>query len=190
MKKIALLFGLMLMTAAGTASAQTSVQLQLGFGAPRPYIAGDVFIGPSFVRPVYRPYYYYYPDRYPYYFYDPLPLWYGEPRRVIVYERGDRFFRRDFDRERDWRRVWSRNHQGHYWDRSYDRSWDRNSDRSWDRNSDRSWDRNSDRSWDRNSDRSWNRNRDRSWDRNRDRNRGRNRNSDRDSRHRDHDNER
>ncbi len=143
MKKIALLFGLVLTAAAGTASAQTSVQLQLGFGAPRPYIAGDVFIGQSFVRPVYRPYYYYYPDRYPYYFYDPLPLWYGQPRRVIIYERGDRFFRRDFDRERDWRRDWSRNHQGRDWDRS-DRSWDGNGDRNWSRNRDGNRDRNRD----------------------------------------------
>ena len=174
MKKIALLFGLVLMAAAGTASAQTSVQLQLGFGAPRPYIAGDVFIGESFIRPVYRPYYYYYPDRYPYYFYEPLPLWYGPPHRVIIYERRDRFFRRDFDRERDWRRVWSRNHEGRDWDRDHDRDWDRNRHRSWDQNRDRSWDRNRDRSWD------WNRDRDR----------GRNRNFERDSRHRDHDNER
>lgn len=166
MKKIAVLFGLVLMAAAGTASAQTSVQLQLGFGAPRPYIAGDVFIGESFIRPVYRPYYYYYPDRYPYYFYEPLPLWYGPPHRVIIYERRDRFFRRDFDRERDWRRVWSRNHEGRDWDRDHDRDWDRNRHRSWDQN------------------------RDRSWDRNRDRDRGRNRNFERDSRHRDHDNER
>ena len=162
MKKIALLFGLVLMAAAGTASAQTSVEVQLGFGAPRPYIAGDVFIGQSFVRPVYRPYYYYYPNRYPYYFDEPLPLWYGPRERVIVFERSSRFYRRDFDRERDWRRDWSRNHQGRDWDRSNDRSWDR----------------------------SWDRNRDRSWDRNRDRDRGRNRNSDRDSRHRDHENER
>lgn len=190
MKKIAMLLGLVLMVAAGTASAQTSVSVQLGFGAPRPYIAGDVFIGQSFVRPEYRPYYYYYPDRYPYYFYEPLPLWYGRPQRVIIYERGDRFFRRDFDRERDWRRVWSRNHGGHDWDRNNDRSWDRNSYRNWDRNNDRSWDRNNDRSWDRNNSRSWDRNNVRNRDRNRDGNRDRKRDSDRDSRHRDRDNDR
>jgi hypothetical protein len=145
MKKFAMLLGLVLMEVAGTASAQTSVSVQLGFGAPRPYIAGDVFIGQSFVRPDYRPYYYYYPNRYPYYFYEPLPLWYGRPQRVIIYERGNRFFRRDFDRERDWRRVWSRNHGGRDWDwdrdRDHDRDWDRNRDH--DRNRDRTWNRDS-----------------------------------------------
>ena len=142
MKKIAMLFGLVLMAAATTASAQTSVDVQLGFGVPRPYIAGDIFIGPSFVRPDYRPYYYYYPDRYPYYFYDPLPLWYGPRHRVIVYERGDRFYRRDFDRERDWRRDWSQRH-GHEWDWRRD---DDRDDRGWvrgfrERGRDHDWDR-------------------------------------------------
>ncbi len=181
MKKIAMLFGLVLMAAAGTASAQTSVELQLGFGEPRPYIAGDVFIGQSFVRPVYRPYYYYYPNRYPYYFYEPLPLWYGRPQRVIVYERGNQFYRRDFDRERDWRRDWSRNHQG--------RDWDRNNDRSWDGNGGRNWDRNNGRNWDRNNGRSWDRNNGRNLDRNRDGNRDRSREYKRDSRHQDHNDE-
>ena len=142
MKKIAMLFGLVLMAAAGTGSAQTSVEVQLGFGDPRPYIAGDVFIGQSFVRPVYRPYYYYYPDRYPYYYYEPLPLWYGRPERVIIYERGHRFYRRDYFRERDWRRGWARDH-GRDWDwrrdRDRDRDWDRNRDH--DRNRDREWNR-------------------------------------------------
>ena len=104
MKRILLLAGLATLFTAGTASAQTSVQMSFGFGVPRPYISGDVFIGRSFIRPVYRPYYYYYPDRYPYYFYDPLPRWYGPPHRVIIYERDHRFFRRDFDRDREWQR--------------------------------------------------------------------------------------
>ena len=142
MKKIALLLGLVLMAAAGTASAQTSVDVQLGFGTPRPYIAGDVFIGPSFVRPDYRSYYYYYPNRYPYYFYQPLPLWYGRPQRVIIYERDHRFYRRDFDRERDWRRDWSQGHRGRDWDWRRDGNRD---DRSWTRNS-RDNDRDRDRS--------------------------------------------
>lgn len=142
MKKIALLFGLVLMAAAGTASAQTSVDVQLGFGAPRPYIAGDVFIGQSFVRPVYRPYYYYYPSRYPYYFDEPLPLWYGPRHRVIVFERSDRFYRRDFDRESNWRRDWSRSHGGRDWDRS--RDWERSRDWDRDRNHNRGRDGNRD----------------------------------------------
>ena len=129
MKKIALLFGLVLLAAAGTASAQTSVDIQLGFGVPRPYIAGDVFIGRSFVRPVYRPFYYYYPTRYPYYFYEPLPLWYGPQRRVVIYERDRRFFRRDFDRDREWQREWYRNHRDRDWDRGRGR--DRDRDRDW-----------------------------------------------------------
>jgi hypothetical protein len=127
MKRVLLLAGLGVIFAAGTAPAQTSVHVQLGFGAPRPYIAGDVFIGQSFTRRVYRPYYYFYPHRYPYYFYEPLPLRYGRPQRVIVYERNHRFYRRDFDREREWRRVWSRNHGGRDWDRGQDRG--RNRDR-------------------------------------------------------------
>jgi len=97
MKRIAMLIGLALLFAAGTASAQTSVQLSLGFGAPRPYVSGDVFIGRSFFRPVYRPYYYY-PYHYPYYFFEPLPRFYGSPRRVFIYERDHRYYRRDFDR--------------------------------------------------------------------------------------------
>jgi hypothetical protein len=92
-----MLIGLALMFAAGAASAQTSVQLSLGFGAPRPYVSGDVFIGRSFVRPLYQPYYYY-PYHYPYYFYQPLPRFYGPSRRVFIYERDHRFYRRDFDR--------------------------------------------------------------------------------------------
>ncbi len=123
MKKIALLFGLVLLAAAGTASAQTSVQVQLGFGVPRPYIAGDVFIGQSFVRPVYRPFYYYYPNRYPYYFDDPLSVRYGPARRVVIYERAGRFYRRDFDRDREWQRDWSRGHGGRDW-----RDWNRGDD--------------------------------------------------------------
>lgn len=134
MKKIALLFGLVLMAAAGTASAQTSVAVQLGFGVPRPYIAGDVFIGRSFVRPVYRPFFYYYPNRYPYYFDDPLPLRYGPARRVVIFERDHHFYRRDFDRDRDWQRDWSRGHGGRDW-----RDWDR--ERGHDRNRDRDEDR-------------------------------------------------
>lgn len=115
MKRIMLIAGLVTLFAAGTASAQTSVEMSFGFGVPRPYISGDVFIGRSFIRPVYRPYYYYYPSHYPYYFYEPLPRWYGPARRVIVFERDHRFYRRDFDRERDWER---RHGRGRDWDRA------------------------------------------------------------------------
>ena len=124
MKKLILLFGLVLLAGAGTAAAQTSVELSLGFGTPRPYMAGDVFIGGSFFEPVYRPYYYYYPDRYPYYFYRPLPVFYGPPRRVFIYERAHRFYRRDLDR-----RFFVRG--------DFDRDWDR--DRHWRRGDDRGW---------------------------------------------------
>jgi hypothetical protein len=102
MKRITLLLGLVLMFAAGTASAQTSVQLSLGFGVPRPYVSGDVFVGRPFLRPVYRPYFHH-----PYPFYRrPVPLFFGPPRRVIVVERGrgHRFERRDFDRDDRFRR--------------------------------------------------------------------------------------
>ena len=124
MKRILLLAGLATLFAAGTASAQTSVDLSFGFGVPRPYISGDVFIGRSFIRPVYRPYYYYYPHRYPYYFYEPLPRWYGPPQRVIIYERDHRFYRRDFDRDREWQR--------HRRDRDWDRGRGRDRDRNFD----------------------------------------------------------
>jgi len=126
MKRIMLLAGLVTLLAAGTASAQTSVQMSFGFGVPRPYISGDVFIGRSFIRPVYRPYYYFYPNRYPYYFYEPLPRWYGPPHRVIIYERDRRFFRRDFDRDRHWERKDGRHGD---WDRAHGRGRDRDFDR-------------------------------------------------------------
>jgi hypothetical protein len=134
MKKLLLLLGLLTIVAAGTTSAQTRVAVSIGFGVPRPYIAGDVFIGRSFVRSAYRPYYYYYPDRYPYYFYEPLPLRYGRPYRVIIFERDNRYYRREFDRERDWRRDWSRRHRGRDWDWRRDGDHDRDRDRDWDRN--------------------------------------------------------
>lgn len=121
MKRIAMLIGLALMFAAGTVSAQTSVELSLGFGAPRPYVSGDVFIGRSFFRPAYQPYYYY-PYHYPYYFYEPLPRFYGAPRRVFIYERDHRFYRRDFDRRDFDRRDFDR--------RDFDRrDFDRNRER-------------------------------------------------------------
>jgi hypothetical protein len=125
MKRILLLAGVAMLFAAGTASAQTSVQLSFGFGEPRPYISGDVFIGGSFIRPVYRPYYYYYPNRYPYYFYEPLPRWYGPSRRVIIYERDHRFYRRDFDRDQDWQRQFGRQRD---WDRAHGRERNRDFD--------------------------------------------------------------
>lgn len=55
MKRIALLTGLVLVFAAGTASAQTSVRLSIGFEVPRPYVSGIVVIGRPHMRPVYRP---------------------------------------------------------------------------------------------------------------------------------------
>jgi hypothetical protein len=58
MKRALLLAGLGVMLAAGTASAQTSVQLSIGFGVPRPYLSGVVIVGRPLVRPVYRPYCY------------------------------------------------------------------------------------------------------------------------------------
>lgn len=128
MKRTLLLAGFATLFAAGTASAQTSVQLSFGFGVPRPYISGDVFIGRSFIRPVYRPYYYFYPHRYPYYFYEPLPRRYGPARRVIIYEREHRFYRRDFDRDRDWQRQHGRDRD---WGRAHGRERDR--DRDFDR---------------------------------------------------------
>lgn len=130
MKTTLFIAGLATLLAAGTASAQTSVELSFGFGVPRPYISGDVFIGRSFIRPVYRPYYYYYPHRYPYYFYEPLPRWYGPPRRVIIYERDHRYYRRDFDREREWERRHARDR---HWDRGRWSRRDRGRDFDWDR---------------------------------------------------------
>ncbi len=127
MKRFVIVAGLVTLLAAGTASAQTSVQLSFGFGVPRPYISGDVFVGRSFIRPVYRPYYFYYPDRYPYYFYEPLPRRYGPPHRVIIYERDHRFFRRDFDRDREWERQYGRH-------RDRDRAHGGERDRDFDQN--------------------------------------------------------
>jgi hypothetical protein len=58
MKRVLLLAGLAIVFAAGTASAQTSVHLSVGFGVPRPYVSGYVIVGRPLVRPVYRPYCY------------------------------------------------------------------------------------------------------------------------------------
>jgi hypothetical protein len=55
MKRTTLLTGLVFLLAAGTASAQTSVRLSIGFGVPSPYVSGYVLIGRPHVRPVYRP---------------------------------------------------------------------------------------------------------------------------------------
>ena len=94
MKRIMLLAGLVSMLAAGTASAQTSVQLSFGFGVPRPYLSGHVVVGRPHLRPVYRPYFYRYHRR--------SYLLLREPRRVIIVERrGHRGFDRDRDFDRD-----------------------------------------------------------------------------------------
>jgi hypothetical protein len=101
MKRIMLLAGLALALAAGTASAQTSVQLSLGFGVPRPYVSGYVFVGRPHLRPVYRPYHYR-PYRYhrnlarPHVYY-PAPYSYRPQRRVIIV---DRYRHQRFDRDR------------------------------------------------------------------------------------------
>ena len=102
MKRIMLLAGLVSMLAAGTASAQTSVQLSFGFGVPRPYLSGQVFVGRPHLRPVYRPYFYR-PYSHRRHIGRPLVVL-REPRRVIIVERrghrrSDRD--RDFERHRD-----------------------------------------------------------------------------------------
>lgn len=108
MRKTILLAGLALALAAGTASAQTSVQLSLGFGVPRPYVSGYVFIGRPHLRPVYRPYHYR-PYLHPRYharhrFYRPAPFAYRPQRRVIIVDRHrhHRFDRDHHERFHDW----------------------------------------------------------------------------------------
>ncbi len=101
MRKTMLLTGLVLACAAGTASAQTSVRLSLGFGVPRPYLSGSVFVGRPHLRPVYRPYLYrpYLYHRYharPH-VYRQAPFGHRPHRRVIIVDRG-RHHR--FDRDR------------------------------------------------------------------------------------------
>ena len=98
MKRIALLIGSLAMLSAGTASAQSSVSLSLGFGAPRPYFEGSVFVGRPYLRPLYRPYYY---DRFHLY-----RRYYIDPRIIVVEPRGYHRFRghkRGWDRDRDHR---------------------------------------------------------------------------------------
>lgn len=56
MKRVLSLVAFAAVVAAGTASAQTSVQLSIGIGVPRPYVSGLVIVGRSLLRPVYRPY--------------------------------------------------------------------------------------------------------------------------------------
>ena len=125
MKRTVLLTGFALLLAAGTASAQTSVQLSIGIGVPRPYISGQVFVGRPYLRPVYRPYFYH---RHPGFLFD-------EPRRVIIVDRrGHRFDRdRDFDGDRDRDR--------HFRDGDRDRHSGRDGDRDRGRDGDRHRDR-------------------------------------------------
>jgi hypothetical protein len=94
MRKTILLAGLALMLAAGTASAQTSVRLSLGFGVPRPYVSGYVFVGRPHLRPVYRPYLYR-PDFHRRHLHRRLVVVRVPPRRVIVVEPRFHRFRRD-----------------------------------------------------------------------------------------------
>jgi hypothetical protein len=63
MTRIMLLIGSLAILAAGTASAQTSVSGSIGFGVPRPYLAGTVFVGRPHLRPMYRPYLHRFPHR-------------------------------------------------------------------------------------------------------------------------------
>jgi len=102
MRKAISLAGLALAFAAGTASAQTSVQLSLGFGVPRPYVSGYVFVGRPHLRPVYRPYHYrpyrYHRDYARPRFYREAPFAYRPHRRVIIV---DRHRHHRFDRDRD-----------------------------------------------------------------------------------------
>jgi hypothetical protein len=106
MKKSILLAGFAVALAAGTASAQTSVQLSLGFGVPRPYVSGYVFIGRPHLRPVYRPYYHrpylYHRYRARPHIYRPAPFSYRPHRRVIIVDR-DRQHRFDRDRHKRFR---------------------------------------------------------------------------------------
>lgn len=63
MTRIMLLIGSLATLAAGTASAQSSVSVSIGFGVPRPYLAGTVFVGRPHMRPMYRPYLHRFPPR-------------------------------------------------------------------------------------------------------------------------------
>ena len=101
MRKAISLAGLALAFAAGTASAQTSVQLSLGFGVPRPYVSGYVFVGRPHLRPVYRPYLYrpylYHRNHARPHYYRLAPFGYRPHRRVIIV---DRYRHHRFDRDR------------------------------------------------------------------------------------------
>lgn len=103
MNRIMVLIGSLAMLAAGTASAQTSVSVSIGLGAPRPYLAGSVFVGRPHLRPVYRPYLnrrfhrhrYLAPRPYAYRPYILVP----SPRHGFQHGRHERRFRRGFNRD-------------------------------------------------------------------------------------------
>ena len=96
MKLFLLLTGLLIALSAGAATAQ-DVSLAVGFGAPRPYVSGWVFVGRPHPRPLYRPFFY---ERYPRPFF-------GGPRVMIVEPRR---YHRWYRQRRGWRR----------WDRDWD----------------------------------------------------------------------
>jgi hypothetical protein len=98
MKRIVLLTCVVLGCAAGTASAQTSVRLSIGFEVPSPHLSGYVLIGRPHLRPVYRPSSHSWGHRR---ILIVTPRVYRAPARVIVVEarHGDRRHRRQEWRE-------------------------------------------------------------------------------------------
>ncbi|MGH7538142.1 MAG: hypothetical protein ACREMF_05875 [Gemmatimonadales bacterium] len=112
MVKIVSLAGLATLLAAGTAPAQTSVQLSLGFGVPRPYVSGVIVVGRPHLRPVYRPCFYrpclFHRHHGRPYYDRPARFGHRPLRRVIIVDRHHRFdrhrhhgFHRDRDDDRD-----------------------------------------------------------------------------------------
>jgi len=56
MRKIALLLALLLVVGATAATAQAGFRFRVGFGVPRPYVSGFLFVGRPAPLVVYRPY--------------------------------------------------------------------------------------------------------------------------------------
>jgi hypothetical protein len=60
MKRIVMLFALLVSLGAATAGAQTRVSVSVGFGVPRPYVSGYVVLGEPYYYRYHRPYYHRY----------------------------------------------------------------------------------------------------------------------------------
>ncbi|OLC06551.1 MAG: hypothetical protein DMD41_10985 [Gemmatimonadetes bacterium] len=108
MKKIAVLFAMLLAVGAAAAAAQARWRVSVGFGAPRPYVSGFVFVRRAAPLVVHRPRY----RRPALVVVEPAPLFVYP--RLYVFERGYvKRFRGRFRPYRPVRACWTHHRCGY-----------------------------------------------------------------------------